>query len=186
MVCDEEERLRELKQKLLQLPPSLYPSHISIVVQSDVIYPLLDPTFQAVVDIANLGIRDRRRGYCEPSRELLLDLCPTDWVLNLDADEWLTPFAWEQLPHWITEEKVDGYMLTRCTTIDGVEIERQRFLRLFRQSKLKRPVDSRIHSCWEIAPGGRVIHIDPESITHYKTSSEQQSDNLRYKELQQE
>src|SRR3990167_6555201 len=63
------------------------------------------------------------RGYCEPFREFGVKKAKNDWILNLDADERITPELKRELAEIMAENKFDAYFLPRKTFFFGHEIK---------------------------------------------------------------
>jgi glycosyltransferase involved in cell wall biosynthesis len=140
-------------------------------------------------------IRDKKWGFCEPSKQKTADLLKTDWVLYLDADEKF-PKKFLKRMHKIVEENDHyGYTFPRNNIFrvkvfsNNVPIvpkwlkvqhpSRDYQLRLTRRDLSCFPphLHHRVRIKSEKRNIGKMIY----AIDHLKTLSEQWEDNQRYR-----
>jgi glycosyltransferase involved in cell wall biosynthesis len=76
-----------------------------------------------------LGYRDQKN--------LALDAATMDYVLSLDADEWLPPETSAEVGEALSPPRADGFAFSRVTAVSGAFLHhtfgRDRQLRLFRR-----------------------------------------------------
>jgi glycosyltransferase involved in cell wall biosynthesis len=75
-----------------------------------------------------------------PQKQRALSLATGDWVLSLDADEWLSPELTIEIQRAITNENIHGYLLPRLSSYCGKQIKHGGWwpdyvLRLFQRSQ---------------------------------------------------
>ena len=169
IACDEEHRLAACVASARAVV-----DEVVIVVQES-----SDGTLALARTLADRVVEHPRHGWCEPSRMDGVTACTGDWILNLDADEQLTPYGRAHLREWCSEPGAAFYRLRRLTTINGHATEDRPHGRLFR---LERVIASAaIHTEFQPTAGDQSMTIDAEPvIDHHKTSQEQRADDGRY------
>lgn len=174
IACNEEARLRACVESAR---PAV--DQVVIVVQNS-----HDGTLALARELADVVVEDGCYGHPAPSRAKGLAACAGEWVLTLDADETLTPWAAARLRSWC--ESGDYYRLRRHTTAGGHTLEDACHGRLFRKDKVVAPVGLLdIHSTCRPLPDVSAIDIDAAvCIDHAKTWDEQKEDDRRYGRLQ--
>ena len=75
-------------------------------------------------------------GEAEPHRPLAITKCRYDWVLQIDADERLSPALAESLPGLVSENQIDAYRFNWIAEINGKESNFLTKQILFRKSKM--------------------------------------------------
>lgn len=171
IVCNEEARLRA--GTAIDSCRAVV-DEVVVVVQDST-----DATLELARESADVVVTDRCHGLSEPSRPLGLSHCSGDWILALDADEALTPWAAERIREWCENEGADFYRLRILTTAGDSQLEDAPHGRLFRRGKVKATLG--IHQDWQPADGARAVTL-PEAVTirHAKTWAEQHADDARY------
>lgn len=142
-----------------------------------------DNTVYVARACADVVLFDRCHGTCEPSRPIGMSGCTGDWIVVLDSDEVLTPYArfrLRMLPAFA--EQYDMIRLRRLTLVEGTILEDRPHNRMFRRSHVE--VRATLHTEFEPLPGARVITLDKQvCIAHNKTRAEQDDDTRRYDEI---
>lgn len=168
VACNEEHRLRECVESAIDVV-----DEVVIVVQRST-----DDTLRVARGLADKIIEHPCHGFCEASRVDGLAACSHPWVLNLDADERLTPDGAAILPA-LTSNGKDFFSLRRITTVGDKLLEDAAHARLFRRDRVTaKPL---LHTQFEPLPGARpqaITHI--VMIDHRKTWAEQKADDGRY------
>jgi hypothetical protein len=150
-----------------------------------------DDTVNIVADWAgNYGLPLTYRiaaeiGYSELSRPLGVALCEHEWILNLDADEQLTPELAQSLPEYTCSRFIGGWRIRRKSTIytpGGTLID-----------EVTEDVQLRLARRLRMPPQGRMIHttlvvtgpsgLIEQELLHTKSAQEALDDNRRYQEI---
>lgn len=107
-----------------------------------------------------------------PQKRFGEDLCAEDWVLNLDADEVVSPGLGDQIRALFSAGKppLDGYTLARKVILPGENrprrfAEADHWLRLYRRSVM-RFADSPVHDKVTIPPGAKIGRLSGV-LDHY-------------------
>lgn len=91
-----------------------------------------------------------------------LDLARRDWVLSLDADEWLTPEGAAELRAELDSPRADAYAFRRRNALSGGFVERAWSpdwqVRLFR-ADVGRFAGGRVHESIRLPPGATVARM---------------------------
>ncbi|HCF60964.1 MAG TPA: hypothetical protein DFS52_23575 [Myxococcales bacterium] len=106
-------------------------------------------------------------GYAAQKR-FAMERASGDWVLNLDADERVSPELREALPAALAQDELDGYQVAFRTWILGRRVRfgafsGERHLRLFRRAKASYP-DCEVHEGAVI--DGKVARLDAPILHH--------------------
>jgi glycosyltransferase involved in cell wall biosynthesis len=106
------------------------------------------------------------------NRQKAIDKASGDWVLNIDADEEITPALRDEIKEAIKNEKFNGYRLPRKSLIFGKWIEHTGWypdfqIKLFKKGKGRLPCQS-IHEHIEI--DGEIGTLT-QDLLHYHYSS---------------
>ncbi|NOT11143.1 MAG: glycosyltransferase family 2 protein [Methylococcaceae bacterium] len=111
-------------------------------------------------------------------KQRALKMATGDWVLSLDADEWLTAELTAEIQQAITQSEIDGYWIPRLSSYCGKDIRHGGWwpdyvLRLFQRNR-GRFTDNPVHE--RIIIDGKtdklsmpILHeafIDPEEVLH--------------------
>lgn len=114
--------LNRLMKFRTELPDSIY----EIVIQDDF---STDPATQAVLRQATekypfIKVSYRKHeGDFAAHKNALIEKCTGDWVVNLDADEWMPEELMSLIPLIIeSNPEVEAYWLPRINTVDGLTL----------------------------------------------------------------
>lgn len=97
-----------------------------------------------------------------PQKQRALEKTTGDWVLSMDADEWLTPELTSEIQQAITQSDINGYWIPRLSSYCGKEIRHGGWwpdyvLRLFQRNQ-GRFTEDRIHE--RIIVDGRLAKLN--------------------------
>jgi glycosyltransferase involved in cell wall biosynthesis len=114
--------LNRLGKFHIELPDSIY----EIVIQDDF---SKDPATQAVLRQATekypfIKVSYRKHeGDFAAHKNALIEKCTGDWIVNLDADEWMSEELMSLIPLIIeSNPEVEAYWLPRVNTVDGLTL----------------------------------------------------------------
>jgi glycosyltransferase involved in cell wall biosynthesis len=126
-----------------------------------------------------LGYRDQKN--------LGIDAAAHDWILSLDADEWLPERTAAAVREALVAPSAEAYALERVSAVSGAFLRRtwgrDRQVRLFRRDRA-RFAGGDVHERVELAPGGRLGRLQAP-ILHltYRSFAELAERMNRYSDL---
>lgn len=139
-----------------------------------------DDTAEILSEMGITQFYDDNQGLAEPSRHIAALNCSTDWILFLDADEFITEEFAEKIRDYCNSE-YDGYLLERSNYIEDKLIQKESHqYRLFR--KQNACFKNSLHAAILPRHGSRVGNI-PNAIIHKKDTEEHRIDHETYSEL---
>ena len=128
-----------------------------------------DNTGKIAEEVADLVLKRRHKGYCEPDREYLFSCAKEPYILNLDDDEFLSDAAIENLPS-VLKSDGDIFWFHRKNLVDGVDISpimgNDPQPRLWKQGALR--WGDKIHVYPEAPVNAKIFFLDVE-IIHDRT-----------------
>lgn len=128
-----------------------------------------DETGEIATKMADVYVKRRNKGFCEPDRNYLFSLAKQPYILNLDDDEELSPEAVEVLERLI-KSRGDIFFFRRQNLVDGIDIQEimgdDPQPRLWKNGAMRWP-DS-LHVYPEPAEGVKVFYLR-EQIVHKRT-----------------
>lgn len=142
-----------------------------------------DGTFDVAQELADIAVRRRNKGFCEPDREYAISLATQPYVLMLDDDERLSDELRAKLDQLIKSDG-DIFWFKRQNFVDGVDIQEIMGDDLqcrFWKSGAVRWSDV-MHKFPEAAMSTKVFFIN-SPIEHYRTLEGLKKTNLRRNEV---
>lgn len=128
-----------------------------------------DGTYEVAEKLADLVVRRRHKGYCEPDREYAFSLAKHPYVLNLDDDEFLSPEAVKALGEAVKTD-ADIFWFKRHNYVDGISIKEimgeDPQCRFFKRGAVR--YSDTMHKYPEPAINTKVFYLDTE-IEHRRT-----------------
>jgi len=113
VVHNEEKTLRRAIQSAKDLV-----NEIVIVDQSST-----DRTFEIAKELGDIVVRKRLKGNADPDREYCATLARGEWILFLDADEYLSPRLKSKIPKIAKNGFLDVFWIRFENFVDGVNIK---------------------------------------------------------------
>lgn len=163
-----------------------------------------DETIKICEHWADKTISDEATGNADTSRQLAMDSTESDWILTIDADEFITNrFSWEMQELIAVPEYIDGYMINLGDLIieDDEPYDLSSYLRfghsvgdiihdswphkyrLYRNRLKSIILDKELHRALVIPHKATVIYLAYNAIIHVKTKSEHKIDADRYEAI---
>ena len=143
-------------------------------------------------------IKDEARGFADLSRPLAMANTKSDWIVVLDADEFITNRFRDDIPELIRRRDIDGYILhlaiIRQDSYDLQQVLKfgwenslphasyPHIYRLFRKGRAT--FGKVLHEHIHIPHLGTVSHLWYNAIVEIKTPKEQVRDEIRYAAVQ--
>lgn len=151
-----------------------------------------DGTLQYAIEHADLVLLDEQTGYACSSRQLAMENTNSDWILAIDADEFLSPTFKAEIPNLIQNTEVDGYMTCFAHTdseldkpieqlLDQHEYSKLYQYRLFRKNRVS--FHNHLHGGIHVPHMAKVINLFYIGILEVKNYSEKLEDIVRYKTI---
>lgn len=163
-----------------------------------------DETVKLCEHWADKTIPDEATGNADTSRQLAMDKTESDWILTLDADEFVTTRLEWEIPELIkAPDYIDGYMINLGDIIieDDEPYDLSSYLRfgnsvgdiihdswphkyrLYRNRPESIVLNKELHRALVIPHKATVIYLDYNAIIHVKTKSEHKIDADRYEAI---
>lgn len=163
-----------------------------------------DETVKLCDHWADYVMSDEVTGNADTSRQLAMDKTESDWILTLDADEFITNrFSWEMQELIAAPDYIDGYMINLGDIIieDDEPYDLSSYLRfghsvgdikhdswphkyrLYRNRPESIILDEKLHRALVIPHKATVIYLAYNAIIHVKTKSEHKIDADRYEAI---
>lgn len=109
-------------------------------------------------------------GEAEPHRRFAIEQASHDWILQIDADEYLTPELAENIPSLIKDDSVSGYKFKWNVSYAGDKPHFNPKLILYRKSKI-----GQFHGIPHEVVGvsGKIVTLSGLELGHNRTRSRQ-------------
>jgi len=164
-----------------------------------------DDTVELCEHWADKIIPDEATGNADTSRQLAMDNTDSDWILTLDADEFITNRLSQTIPKLIeVPDYIDGYMMNWCCIIieDDQPYDLSSYLRygelmgdithdswphryrLYRNRPESIILDKELHRALIIPHMATIINLLYNAIIHVKTKAEHKIDADRYEAIE--
>lgn len=138
-------------------------------------------------------ISDKATGFADTSRRLCMDNTASQWILTIDADEFLTNRLARDIPTLIKED-VDGILIHHAVLREEVPLDHilefgdtvrnyqhssyPLKYRLYKKGRVQ--IGNTLHSGIGPLHYSKILYLQYNAIVEYKTAEEQQIDLTRY------
>ncbi len=164
-----------------------------------------DETVKLCEHWADITLSDEATGNADTSRQLAMDNTKSDWILTLDADEFVTTRLEWEIPELIkAPDYIDGYMINLGDIIieDDEPYDLSSYLRfgksvgdivhdswphkyrLYRNRPESIILETGLHQALVIPHKAVVVYLAYNAIIHVKTRAEHKIDADRYEAIE--
>ena len=152
-----------------------------------------DGSLDYATKYADIVVMDDHTGYACSSRRIAEDFANGDWILVIDADEFVTPHFQAEIPNLIKRTDVDGYLCCFAHTngkadiknIDKLlsehEYSKPYIYRLFKKEKAE--YFNKLHGGVHIPHNAKVVNLWYIGILEVKSTEESVEDLVRYESI---